>query len=190
MTKMSQCSKCIGDGVHCEHYRPIDDSPCPNYIFAASSTEQDIYEVKKALQYIAVIVVALILLSFIGAVTFWDYISIILYLSFLVSLYLVIAHFECFDKIKSFIKSFDKKNKRVEIIEIQQCDEQAEINKIMFDLFTYTHHSIVLYYGGSEKDFYNWFNSYPFPINDLEAMKELRLNWGRLVRDFEEKLGM
>ena len=185
MTKMSQCSTCIGDGVHCEHYRPIDDSPCPNYMFDTSSTEQDIYEVKKCLQYIAVIVIALILLSF-----FEDYISIILYLSFLVSLYLVIAHFECFDKIKSFIKSFDKKNKRVEIIEIQQCDEQAEINKIMFDLFTYTHHFIVRYYEGSEKDFYNWFNSYPFPINDLEAMKELRLNWGRLVRDFEEKLGM
>ena len=33
MTKMSQCSTCIGDGVHCEHYRPTDDSPCPNYIF-------------------------------------------------------------------------------------------------------------------------------------------------------------
>ena len=32
MTKMSQCSTCIGDGVHCEHYRPTDDSPCPNYI--------------------------------------------------------------------------------------------------------------------------------------------------------------
>ena len=25
MTKMSQCSTCIGDGVHCEHYRPTDD---------------------------------------------------------------------------------------------------------------------------------------------------------------------
>lgn len=185
MTKMSQCSTCIGDGVHCEHYRPTDDSPCPNYIFDTSSTEQGTinkYEVKKALyQYIA-----FILLSFIGAVTFGDYISIFLYLSFLVSLYLVIMHLECFDK----IKSFDKKNKRVEFIEIQQCDEQAEINKIMFDLFTYTHHSIVRYYEGSEKEFYNWFNGYPFPINDLEAMKELRLNWGRLVRDFEEKLGM
>ena len=36
MTKMSQCSTCIGDGVHCEHYRPTDDSPCPNYIFDTS----------------------------------------------------------------------------------------------------------------------------------------------------------
>lgn len=40
MTKMSQCSTCIGDGVHCEHYRPTDDSPCPNYIFDTSSTER------------------------------------------------------------------------------------------------------------------------------------------------------
>lgn len=40
MTKMSQCSTCIGDGVHCEHYRPTDDSPCPNYIFDTSNTEQ------------------------------------------------------------------------------------------------------------------------------------------------------
>lgn len=49
MTKMSQCSTCIGDGVHCEHYRPTDDSPCPNYIFDTSSTEQGTikYEVKK-----------------------------------------------------------------------------------------------------------------------------------------------
>lgn len=37
MTKMSQCSTCIGDGVHCEHYRPTDDSPCPNYIFDTSN---------------------------------------------------------------------------------------------------------------------------------------------------------
>lgn len=73
MTKMSQCSTCIGDGVHCEHYRPTDDSPCPNYIFDTSSTEQGTikYEVKKALyRYIALIVIVLILLSFIGAVTF------------------------------------------------------------------------------------------------------------------------
>ena len=50
MTKMSQCSTCIGDGVHCEHYRPTDDSPCPNYIFDTSSTEQGTikYEVKNS----------------------------------------------------------------------------------------------------------------------------------------------
>ena len=104
MTKMSQCSTCIGDGVHCEHYRPTDDSPCPNYIFDTSSTEQGTikYEVKKALyRYIALIVIVLILLSFIGAVTFWDYVSIIPYLSFLVFLYLVIAHF---DRILQLVK--------------------------------------------------------------------------------------
>lgn len=104
MTKMSQCSTCIGDGVHCEHYRPTDDSPCPNYIFDTSSTEQGTikYEVKKALyRYIVLIVIVLILLSFIGAVTFWDYVSIIPYLSFLVSLYLVIAHF---DRILQLVK--------------------------------------------------------------------------------------
>ena len=79
MTKMSQCSTCIGDGVHCEHYRPTDDSPCPNYIFDTS----------------------LILLPLIGAVTFKTYIFIILYLVFFVSLYLVIAHF---DSILRFVK--------------------------------------------------------------------------------------
>jgi len=95
MTKMSQCSTCIGDGVHCEHYRPTDDSPCPNYIFDTSSTEQGTikYEVKKALyRYIMRIAIALILLPLIGAVTFKTYIFIILYLVFFVSLYLVIAH--------------------------------------------------------------------------------------------------
>ena len=92
MTKMSQCSTCIGDGVHCEHYRPTDDSPCPNYIFDTSSTEQGTikYEVKKALyRYIMRIAIALILLPLIGAVTFKTYIFIILYLVFFVSLYLV-----------------------------------------------------------------------------------------------------
>ena len=104
MTKMSQCSTCIGDGVHCEHYRPTDDSPCPNYIFDTSSTEQGTikYEVKKALyRYIMRIAIALILLPLIGAVTFKTYIFIILYLVFFVSLYLVIAHF---DSILRFVK--------------------------------------------------------------------------------------
>ena len=75
MTKMSQCSTCIGDGVHCEHYRPTDDSPCPNYIFDTSSTEQGTikYEVKKALyRYIMRIAIALILLPLIVKGKLWN----------------------------------------------------------------------------------------------------------------------
>lgn len=128
MTKMSQCSTCIGDGVHCEHYRPTDDSPCPNYIFDTSSTEQGTikYEVKKALyRYIAVIVIALILLSFIGAVTFWDYIFIIPYLSFLVSLYLVIAHF---DRILQLVKE-KLWNRKIKHHETKNIEFVVENNK-------------------------------------------------------------
>lgn len=132
MTKMSQCSTCIGDGVHCEHYRPTDDSPCPNYIFDTSSTEQGTikYEVKKALyRYIVLIIIVLILLSFIGAVTFWDYVSIIPYLSFLVSLYLVIAHF---DRILQLVKEkfWNRKIKHHETrnIEFATRNDQKQAN--------------------------------------------------------------
>ncbi len=102
MTKMSQYSTYVGDGVHCEHYRPTDDSPCTNYIFDTSNTEQDTikYKVKKALyRYIKriakvlILLILIILLLLIGTVSFKTYIFIILYL--------VIAHF---DSILRFIK--------------------------------------------------------------------------------------
>ena len=32
MTKLSQCSKCIiGDGVHCEHYKPLTNDNCEHF---------------------------------------------------------------------------------------------------------------------------------------------------------------
>ncbi len=33
MTKIAQCNKCrIGKGVHCEHYKPTDDSDCSHFV--------------------------------------------------------------------------------------------------------------------------------------------------------------
>ena len=31
MTKMTQCVDCKSEGVHCERYRPYDDSPCEHF---------------------------------------------------------------------------------------------------------------------------------------------------------------
>lgn len=97
-----------------------------------TSTEQGTikYEVKKALyRYIVLIIIVLILLSFIGAVTFWDYVSIIPYLSFLVSLYLVIAHF---DRILQLVKEkfWNRKIKHHETrnIEFATRNDQKQAN--------------------------------------------------------------
>ena len=42
MTKMSQCGRCrIGDGVHCMHYKPTDDSDCDYYEYGGEKTDED-----------------------------------------------------------------------------------------------------------------------------------------------------
>ena len=69
-------------------------------------------------------------------------------------------------------------------------DVLNEIGHILWELYTIAHHAFTRYYG-MEKEFYEWIKSYPFPLNDLEAMKELRTNWIEFVYDsIEEILGL
>lgn len=40
MTKMSQCGKCrIGNGAHCMHYKPTDDSDCAYYEYGEANED-------------------------------------------------------------------------------------------------------------------------------------------------------
>lgn len=42
MTKIAQCNKCrMGEGAHCEHYRPKDDSDCPHFVLGIDQSEEN-----------------------------------------------------------------------------------------------------------------------------------------------------
>ena len=61
-------------------------------------------------------------------------------------------------------------------------DVLIEIRYIYWELYRIAHHAFTRYYG-MKKEFYEWIKSYPFPLNDLEAMKELSTNWIEFVYD-------